>query len=56
MTYNSERRIDKYTFISLMLVYFYDVFSSAALLLRQGVSGLYEWNNKDCIYKQQSGT
>lgn len=41
MTYNSERRIDKYTFISLMLVYFYDVFSSAALLLRQGVSGLY---------------
>ena len=28
-------RIDKYTFISLMLVYFYDVFSSAALLLEK---------------------
>lgn len=31
MAYNWGR-IDKYTFISLMLVYFYDVFSSAALL------------------------
>lgn len=41
MTYNSERRIDKYTFISLMLVYFYDAFSSAALLSEKGVSGLY---------------
>lgn len=40
ITYNLER-IDKYTFISLMLVYFYDVFSSAALLLENGVSGLY---------------
>lgn len=40
MAYNWER-IDKYTFISLMLVYFYDVFSSAALLLKQGISGLY---------------
>lgn len=34
-------RIDKYTFISLMLVYFYDVFSSAALLLEKGMSGIY---------------
>lgn len=41
MAYNSGRRIDKYTFISLMLVYFYDAFSSAALLLEKGVSGLY---------------
>lgn len=40
MAYNWGR-IDKYTFISLMLVYFYDVFSSAALLLKQGMSGLY---------------
>ena len=40
MAYNLER-IDKYTFISLMLVYFYDVFSSAALLLEKGMSGLY---------------
>lgn len=40
MAYNLER-IDKYTFISFMLVYFYDVFSSAALLLKQGMSGLY---------------
>lgn len=40
MTYNLER-IDKYTFIALMLVYFYDVFSSAALLLEKGMSGLY---------------
>lgn len=40
MNYNLER-IDKYTFIALMLVYFYDVFSSAALLLEKGVSGLY---------------
>lgn len=41
MPYDSGRRIDKYTFISLILVYFYDTFSSVALLLRQGVSGLY---------------
>jgi len=34
MAYNWER-IDKYTFISLMLVYFYDVFSSAALLFKR---------------------
>lgn len=40
MNYNLER-IDKYTFISLMLVYFYDAFSSAALLLEKGMSGLY---------------
>lgn len=40
MAYNLER-IDKYTFISLMLVYFYDAFSSAALLLEKGMSGLY---------------
>lgn len=40
MAYNWGR-IDKYTFISLMLVYFYDVFSSAALLLEKGMSGLY---------------
>lgn len=40
MNYNLER-IDKYTFIALMLVYFYDVFSSAALLLEKGMSGLY---------------
>lgn len=45
MTYNLEmaynlERIDKYTFISLMLVYFYDVLS-AVLFLEKGVSGLY---------------
>lgn len=40
MAYN-RGRIDKYTFISLMLVYFYDVFSSTALLLEKGMSGLY---------------
>lgn len=40
MAYN-RGRIDKYIFISLMLVYFYDVFSSAALLLEKGMSGLY---------------
>lgn len=40
MAYNWGR-IDKYTFISLMLVYFYDVFSSTALLLEKGMSGLY---------------
>lgn len=40
MAYNWGR-IDKYTFISLMLVYFYDVFSSVALLLEKCMSGLY---------------
>lgn len=40
ITYNLEQ-IDKCTFISLMLIYFYDVFLNAALLLEKGISGLY---------------